>query len=78
MHLVDTLAPTSTPALSRLDPLLMANAPSTNVYIHCRVSQAMSASLQSIAKKEDRSVSYIMRQAFKEYLASRSIDAPLI
>jgi predicted transcriptional regulator len=56
----------------------MANAPSTNVYIHCRVSQAMSASLQSIAKKEDRSVSYIMRQAFKEYLASRSIDAPLI
>ena len=42
---------------------------SKNLYLHTRVSEATAAKLKAIAKQQDRSVSYIMRQAITEYLA---------
>ena len=44
---------------------------STNIYIHSRVSQALSASLHRLAEDEDRSISSIIRCALKEYLECR-------
>ena len=44
---------------------------STNLYIHCRVTQALSSSLQDCANKDDRSLSYVIRQALNEYLQAR-------
>ena len=44
---------------------------STNLYIHARVTQAMSASLQQAADDDDRSLSYVIRSALKEYLERR-------
>ena len=44
---------------------------STNLYIHCRVTQTLAASLKDHAKKNDRSLSYVIRQALEEYLQAR-------
>ena len=44
---------------------------STNLYIHCRVTQTLSASLKDVADKNDRSLSYVIRQALEEYLQTR-------
>ena len=44
---------------------------STNTYIHCRVTQALATSLKDCATEDDRSVSYIIRSALKEYLQAR-------
>lgn len=54
----------------------MAKPKTTNLYIHCRVTQAISTGLQQAAKADDRSVSYIMRQAFTEYLEARGFHNP--
>lgn len=50
---------------------------STNLYIHCRVSQTLSSCLQDCAAKDDRSVSYVIRKALEDYLQTRgySLDA---
>ena len=60
---------TSSNSMLVADP--MPRSKTTNTYIHCRVSQAISSGLQQAAKDDDRTVSYIMRQAFEEYLESR-------
>ena len=39
-----------------------------NVYLHCRVPASTVTAYKQIAKQEDRSVSYIMRQALDAYL----------
>ena len=46
----------------------MTKPKSTNAYIHCRVTQAIATGLQQAATDDDRSLSYIMRKAFEEYL----------
>ena len=56
----------------------MTNPSTTNTYIHCRVSAALAAGLQDCAKQDNTSASEIMRQAFKEYLASRGYDVPVL
>ena len=49
----------------------MTKPQTTNTYIHCRVTQTISAGLQQAAKDQDVNASVIMREAFKEYLHSR-------
>jgi predicted transcriptional regulator len=49
----------------------MPKPKTTNLYIHCRVTQTISAGLQQAAKDHETNVSVIMRQAFEEYLQSR-------
>ena len=44
---------------------------STNLYIHSRVTQTLAASLKDHAEKNDRSLSYVIRQALEEYLQAR-------
>ena len=44
---------------------------STNLYIHCRVTQAIATSLQDCADKDERSLSYVIRAALKDYLQAR-------
>ena len=43
----------------------------TNLYIHCRVTQTLAASLKDAADKNDCSLSYVIRQALAEYLQAR-------
>ena len=50
---------------------LMPKPKSTNTYIHCRVSQTTAAAVKQAAADDDRSDSYIIRKALKEYLESR-------
>ena len=49
---------------------------SKNLYIHTRVSETTAAKLKAIAKRDDRSLSYIMRQAITEYLEIDDLCAP--
>jgi hypothetical protein len=66
-------APLTKAALSSSPPAAdpMTKSKSTNIYIHCRVTQALSASLQDCANKDDRSLSYVIRKALNEYLQAR-------
>ena len=49
----------------------MPKPKTTNTYIHCRVTQAIATGLQQAAAEDDRTLSYIMRKAFEEYLQAR-------
>ena len=47
----------------------------THTYIHCRVPQAIATGLQQAAAEDDRTLSYIMRKAFEEYLQAHGYAA---
>ena len=52
----------------------MTKSKSTNTYIHARVSQATAAAIKQAAADDDRSDSYIIRAALKEFLEARGYN----
>ena len=44
-----------------------------SLYIHCRVNEQVATAAKIAASNEDRSLSYIIRTALKEYLQKRGL-----